>query len=58
MIVATPSFEARELRPGQLVMTAPVVDPALVEQAVDRLRATAAAHTTPRAQRRVAVATT
>jgi glycine/D-amino acid oxidase-like deaminating enzyme len=39
-IVATPYFEARELRPGEIVMTAPVADPGAVERAVDRLRAT------------------
>jgi glycine/D-amino acid oxidase-like deaminating enzyme len=39
-IVATPDFEARQVRPGELVMTVPVADPGGVEQAVDRLRAT------------------
>ena len=39
-IVATPDFEARELRPGHLLMTAPSADPQVVEHAVDLLRAT------------------
>ena len=39
-IVATPDFEARELRPGHLLMTVPEAHPGMVEQAVDRLRAT------------------
>lgn len=39
-IVVTPDFEARELRPGHLVLTAPVPDPGIVEHTVDRLRAT------------------
>jgi glycine/D-amino acid oxidase-like deaminating enzyme len=39
-IVVTPDFEARELRPGLLVLTAPVPDPGIVEHTVDRLRAT------------------
>jgi glycine/D-amino acid oxidase-like deaminating enzyme len=39
-IVATPDFEARELRPGHLLLTAPVADPATVGLTVDRLRET------------------
>jgi glycine/D-amino acid oxidase-like deaminating enzyme len=39
-IVVTPDFEARELRPGLLLLTAPVPDPGIVEHTVDRLRAT------------------
>ncbi len=39
-IVATPDFEARELRPGLLLMTARSADPQVVEHTVDLLRAT------------------
>jgi glycine/D-amino acid oxidase-like deaminating enzyme len=39
-IVATPHFEAREIRPGHLLLTAPDADAGIVEQTVDRLRDT------------------
>jgi glycine/D-amino acid oxidase-like deaminating enzyme len=39
-IVVTSDFEARELRPGQVILTAPVPDPGIVEHTVDRFRAT------------------
>jgi glycine/D-amino acid oxidase-like deaminating enzyme len=39
-IVVTPDFEARELRPGLLLLTAPIPDPGIVEHTVEVLRAT------------------
>jgi glycine/D-amino acid oxidase-like deaminating enzyme len=39
-IVVTSDFEARELRPGHVILTAPVPDRAIVDHTVDRFRAT------------------